>query len=453
MDSGSKPTRREWLCGLGAVASALAGCATARPEATPDGTPAGDSTATPGRGSEPTTTGTPDSTAADPTGTGGHGSSWPTFRGDNRNTGCVLDQRGPLDDPTEKWTVSTEGGVWGSPAVVDGVVYIGSMDRRLYAIDAETGAVEWTVSTGGPVQSSPAVVDGRVYFGSFDRKMYCLDADTGEEQWTYETEGLVNGSPTVAGGTVYVGSGAIGVAEVHAFLNSSDVEQEGGGLYALDAETGNLEWRRFPERLVSSTPAVVDSSLFVGLDTREGRNPMVVSLEAADGDTRWSHETDTGVFTSPSVQSGVVYAGSFGGTVYALATDTGDEEWTFDPGPGDIRGSTAVCEDSVYVPVSGNRPEEDEPVLYSLSLDGEVQWEHVVHHARQMGSSPAVTADAIYVGTHHVSDVGGMYAVSHDGERLWSQALPWEEGVGSSPAVVDGTVYYGADHNTVYAME
>src|SRR6059058_3549616 len=86
------------------------------------------------------------------------------------------------------WTATTGAEVSSSPAVVNGVVYIGSTqpDNKLYAFDAagETGcsgtpktcAPLWTATTGGAVNSSPAVVNGVVYVGSDDNKLYALDA-------------------------------------------------------------------------------------------------------------------------------------------------------------------------------------------------------------------------------------------------------------------------------------
>ena len=66
-----------------------------------------------------------------------------------------------------------------SPAVVNGVVYVGSDDHSLHAVDAATGKVKWKYPTGGKVQSSPLVLDGLVYFGSRDSNVYALDAGTG----------------------------------------------------------------------------------------------------------------------------------------------------------------------------------------------------------------------------------------------------------------------------------
>lgn len=438
MRSDSGCTRRELLCTVSVAIGGITGCNALKDtdQATTQSPPSG--------------TTTPSSTAQF---TGRSTTQWRSFRRDPRNTGCARRERGPTDDPAPKWTLSTDGGVWGSPAVADGTVYIGSMDGTLYAIDAKTGESVWTYSTGGPVQSTPAVVDGRVYVGSLDKHVYCLDAQTGEKRWAYETAGLVHSSPTVDGGTLYIGSGAAAVGEVYAFLESSDVEQEGGGVYALDAGTGELQWRRLPKSRISSTPAVVDRAVYIGTHSIGVENPLIVSFDTADGKTRWRYQADGAVPTSPTVHADTVYVASFPGTVYALETDTGTPKWTFDPGPGDIRGSTAVCDDSVYVPVSGNEPKNDNPVVYALSLDGDEQWATEIWGARQLGSSPAVTDEAIYIGTHHRTGNGGMYGLGLDGERLWIHSIRTGEGVGSSPAVVDGNLYFGADNDNVYAME
>src|SRR5260370_12096859 len=53
-----------------------------------------------------------------------------------------------------------------SPTVVNGIVYFGSWDKNIYAVDANTGALKWSYATGHFVYSSPAVVNGIVYVGS-----------------------------------------------------------------------------------------------------------------------------------------------------------------------------------------------------------------------------------------------------------------------------------------------
>src|SRR5947208_11210331 len=96
---------------------------------------------------------------------------------------------------TLDWSSPTGGVIGSSPAVVNGVVYIGSDDGNMYALDAKTGTSLWSSPTGSPIGSSPAVVNGVVYIGSDDDNMYALDAKTGASLWSYPTGGFINSSP------------------------------------------------------------------------------------------------------------------------------------------------------------------------------------------------------------------------------------------------------------------
>ena len=69
----------------------------------------------------------------------------------------------------------------------NGVVYFGSFDTNLYAVDAKTGIKIWNFKTNQKVYSSPAIADGSVYFASEDRNLYAVDAATGIQRWNYKT--------------------------------------------------------------------------------------------------------------------------------------------------------------------------------------------------------------------------------------------------------------------------
>jgi uncharacterized repeat protein (TIGR01451 family) len=91
-----------------------------------------------------------------------------------------------------------------SPAVANGVVYFGSLDRNVYALNASTGAKLWTFATGADVSSSPAVANGVVYFDSVDFNVYALNASTGAKLWSYNTGQPVFSAPAVVDGLVYI---------------------------------------------------------------------------------------------------------------------------------------------------------------------------------------------------------------------------------------------------------
>jgi hypothetical protein len=87
--------------------------------------------------------------------------------------------------------------------VANGVVYVGSFDDNVYALNANTGAKLWSYATGDTVESSPAVANGVVYIGSNNGNVYALNANTGAKLWTYSTGPNLISSPAVVDGAVY----------------------------------------------------------------------------------------------------------------------------------------------------------------------------------------------------------------------------------------------------------
>ena len=110
------------------------------------------------------------------------------FRGDLQHTG-VYHAAGAPKFNALKWKFHTGGRVIASPAIVNGVVYVGSTDGNLYAIDAASGAQKWKFETKAWEVSSPAVASGVVYFLSYDGHLYALDAATGQVKWKFATGG------------------------------------------------------------------------------------------------------------------------------------------------------------------------------------------------------------------------------------------------------------------------
>src|SRR6185437_3179020 len=109
------------------------------------------------------------------------------FRGDAAHSGIYGAAAAPKS-ATLKWKFQTRSAVMSSPAVVAGILYVGSNDHNLYALDANSGTVKWKFKTGGRVSSSPAVSDGIVYFGSYDGYFYAVDLG-GNLKWKFQTGG------------------------------------------------------------------------------------------------------------------------------------------------------------------------------------------------------------------------------------------------------------------------
>ena len=110
---------------------------------------------------------------------------------------------------TKIWEYETTGQkVRSSPAVVNGTVYVvgGQFDNKIYAFNAATGTKIWGYPIGGG-QSSPAVSNGVIYVGSESDKVYAINATTGTKIWEYMTGSVVQSSPALSNGVVYVGCG------------------------------------------------------------------------------------------------------------------------------------------------------------------------------------------------------------------------------------------------------
>ena len=252
----------------------LLGCANPQPMATPAAEPVPTTTPLPTPTSPPTPSAeVPPTTAPSPTVTRA-----PVAQPDNRPPGTIFRanlQRTGFYDKTRaalsnnlKWKFQAEGAfipenvrkyskyaigaVQSSPAVADGVVYVGSDDQSLYAVDVNTGQKKWRFltrphefSNPGPVQSSPAVADGVIYFGAMTNHLFAVDAETGEKKWQFKAGSAVLSSPAVANGTVYFGSWD-------------------GNLYAVDADTGAEKWRLGTGDRVWSSPALADGVIYSG---------------------------------------------------------------------------------------------------------------------------------------------------------------------------------------------
>ena len=91
-----------------------------------------------------------------------------------------------------------------SPGVSDELLFIGSRDKHLHAIEQETGEAAWKFPTGARVEGSPIVFDDGVLAGSSDGRIYALNLDTGEEIWRLDLgEGLI-ASPAYGYGTLVI---------------------------------------------------------------------------------------------------------------------------------------------------------------------------------------------------------------------------------------------------------
>jgi outer membrane protein assembly factor BamB len=103
------------------------------------------------------------------------------------------------------WSVDLIGAIVGTPAVSeDGMIYVGSFNSELVALETETGRIVWRAPTTDWVWSGPALEGERLYFGDVSGLLYCLSRADGSQLWTYQADGSIAGKPLVTEDTVYI---------------------------------------------------------------------------------------------------------------------------------------------------------------------------------------------------------------------------------------------------------
>jgi outer membrane protein assembly factor BamB len=196
-----------------------------------------------------------------------------------------------------------------SPTVANGVVFIGSGDQHVYALDGQSGAVRWRFKAGDVIHASPAVADGVVYIGSWDRNLYALDAATGRERWRYTT-----GNDTTIYNQIGIASSAA-VSGGRVFVGGRD-----GHFHVVDANTGKLAWTHDNKGgWTIGSPAVRDGVVYFA--TSDGRR--FKALDAATGAVKFDLENKAVSFSSPALAGNVVYYGTSDGWLHAVDINTG----------------------------------------------------------------------------------------------------------------------------------
>ena len=337
-----------------------------------------------------------------------------TFHGNVARTG-VYDSPGPKTFTGVKWTFKTGGPIVASPAVAEGVVYIGSMDGYLYAVDQSTGKEKWKFKSSMPIASSPAVAGGLLYFVSSAGSLAAIDVATGKIKWVLPTEserkfeaenlhGYPSPSQTIPDGyDLFMSSPAVDNGKV--YFGSGD-----GNIYAADAQTGLLQWKFATKDVVHASPAVANHTVYVG-----SWDSYLYAIDSDSGQQKWAFKTgedpaihnQVGFQSSPAVVNGTVYVGCRDSHVYAVDAATGRKKWDYPTSKSWVIGTPAVGDGMVYVGTSESSR--------FMALDAATGRLRSNFDAKAyMFSSPALAGGLLYVGDHN----GKLYAIDAKSFKL-----------------------------------
>jgi outer membrane protein assembly factor BamB len=347
------------------------------------------------------------------------GGNWPQFHGNQSQTGYV---EGDLpDSPKLVWRFKTGGDVKSSPAIVNNIVYFGSSDKHIYAIDVQTGKQVWSVLLDAEVEASPTVVDKVVFIGSLAGTLYALDSETGAERWRFTTDDKLTG-----GVNWFRGENN----KLYILAGSYD-----SNIYCIDGQTGKLAWQYETGNYINGSPAVNDKySAFGGCDA------VIHIINLTDGTKAGEIDTGAYIAASAAIRDGFVFVGNYEGELLKASLSTHEITWRYKINKGAFISSPAVT-DEVVVIGGGDMN------IHCIDIKtGMARWTYTTLDA--VNSSSVIVSNRVLAG----SDDGRLYMLNlTDGKLIWS----YETGrsITSSPAVANGMIVVGCDDGMVYCFK
>jgi hypothetical protein len=219
-------------------------------------------------------------------------------------------------------TGATAQGIVGTPAVVDGVVYIGTEQGVVEAFDAAgvtscSGSPKicfpiWSSTLISGFETSPVVVNGHVFVGAhnsvFEFNAVGNTTCTSNCAYTFEyrTTSTVFSSPAISNNTVYFGSDD---HKLYAFNAAG-----GQGCDAVKRQCLAL-WTATTGNLVRSSPSVAGGRVYVASEDSKLYTFDAAGVTGCSGTPKtcaplWTAALPAGTDSSPAVSHGVVYVGS-----------------------------------------------------------------------------------------------------------------------------------------------
>lgn len=194
---------------------------------------------------------------------------------------------------TDGDTYFPKGEIPKGAALDNGIIYFGSRDYNIYALDSETGTGHWNKKElGSWIIAEPLVHKGNVYFGTSDtHRFYCLGKINGNPVWQIDLPMRVYGSAIAHNNLIYFGC-------------------FDGKMRGVDAETGETKWAFQTEGSKQNYSKIYNS---------EGKFKDGFELYGKDyNETEKLIHTLGSILSTPVIDNNTIYFGSSDGGIYAV---------------------------------------------------------------------------------------------------------------------------------------
>jgi outer membrane protein assembly factor BamB len=214
-------------------------------------------------------------------------------------------------------TVEQPGRLWAQPVSDGERLFVTSLDHSLFAIDLETYEILWHEDLGGAIPGAPVIgSDGMLYVGSLAKKLEKFDPATGTHESVLDTNGWIWGTPVVNGDDLYF----------------TDID---GYFYSFNTKKASLNWDPIQpdsvsvEKAITASPLVQNDRVLVAVESGD------IYAVSDDGSVElWRQGPEKGkIYTTPVLTGDYLLVAYIETDYYLIALDQdGDQKWTYPAG-------------------------------------------------------------------------------------------------------------------------
>jgi outer membrane protein assembly factor BamB len=322
------------------------------------------------------------------------------------------------------WEFDTDAGLSRNClSAADAVLFVSTLKGECYGIDISSGRSIGRIELEGSASYSTPLVLGNsvvlVSTGSRGAGIIKTSLQTGLSKWR-RFVGFVESSPVQY--------------ENDIFLCSTN-----GKVYRLNTLTGSVIWTASAKREEGSQPAQFYTSPTIasGLIFAGANNGTMYCFETGKGNAKWSFKTKGSIFADASSDSARIYFGSDDRCFYCLDT-AGRLVWKTELNTKFLSASTFYKDQVITAGIDGR--------VYSINKeDGKVKWAFAAKGP--VWGTPLLHGDLIFFGSFDKK----FYCINaEDGSLVWSQMT--EGRLRSSPVIWKDFVFVAGDDKFVYCF-
>lgn len=206
-------------------------------------------------------------------------------------------------------TVQLEGRLWAQPTTDGQLIFVTSLNHKVFAVDPQKKAVAWSLDLDGAAAGSALAADGKLYIGSFGTSLVAIDIATHQTVWSVPTESWMWDGPALNDGILYFGD-----------LN--------GNFYSINAADGKPAADSIkPDGAILASPVIFGGNIVFVTE-----NGTVYSMEPGTAPLSLE-QLEAKIYTAPVAAGNLILIAPFQSkTSLLVALDKdGKQAWSFFP--------------------------------------------------------------------------------------------------------------------------